>query len=284
MHARFRLAPTPSGYLHLGNAVNFALTAALARCHRAELFLRLDDLDAARVRPAYREDIRETLAWLLPEYRGALASPTQQSTRVDRYAAVLAGLRDSGLVFACACSRRQLAAARAIGGVDVNDYPGTCRRRGLGLDAPGVAWRMRAGGLVVRQKDGRASYQLASLVDDTDLRVTHLVRGRDLASSTERQRGLARALAGLPRGGAPADWPDFARFAAVRAWHHGLLPGPDGRKLSKSAGASSVRAAREAGASRAGVFAKAGELAGVTGVTDLAGLTYALQRRPVDWV
>ena len=286
MAERFRIAPTPSGYLHLGNAVNAALTAALAAAHDAGLTLRLDDLDAARVRPAYRRDVDEVLAWLLPAAHaaGAFATPLRQSARLDRYALVLGGLRQNDLVFACACTRRQLAAARGTDAPpDVNRYPGTCRDRGLDLDAPGVAWRMRDSGLVVRQKDGRPSYQLASLTDDLDLGVTHLVRGDDLRASTALQRDLAHALAALPPGRLPADGPDFAHFAAVRAWHHPLLTGPDGAKLSKSAGATSVRALREAGAGPERVFAAAGRLVGVEGVRSLAGLTEAVGARPPAW-
>lgn len=277
MTPRSRIAPTPSGYLHLGNAVNFALTAALAQSLNAGLFLRVDDLDAARARPEYREDIRETIAWLLPELApDLLAAPVLQSERLHVYRDVLGGLRQNALLFACSCTRRELAAAREAtareaGGVDVNDYPGTCRGRGLDLDAAGVAWRMRESGVVVRQKDGAPSYQLASLVDDCALGVTHLVRGEDLRRSTELQRELARHLG-------------YARFAGVRAWHHPLLTDARGNKLSKSAGAASVRALRVAGASRGHVFAKAGQLLGASGVTDLAELTYAVGESAVDWV
>ena len=285
MADRFRIAPTPSGYLHLGNAVNAALTAALAATHDARLSLRVDDLDAARVRPAYRRDVDEALAWLLPEAHaaGAFAAPLRQSARLDRYAHVLEGLRHNRLVFACACTRRQLAAARGTAQADVNRYAGTCRERDLDLDAPGVAWRMRDSGLVVRQKDGRPSYQLASLTDDLDLGITHLVRGADLRASTELQRELARTLAGLPPGWLPAGRPDFARFAGVRAWHHPLLTDADGAKLSKSAGATSVRALRGSGAGPEVVFAAAGRLVGAEGVTRLPDLTESLRVRPPTW-
>ena len=280
--ARFRIAPTPSGYLHLGNGVNFALTAALAHAHDAELGLRIDDLDAARVREAYRADVGATLRWLFPGglVGRLLRAPTRQSDRRDRYAYVLAGLRQNGLVFGCDCTRRELAAARAGGGGDVNVYPGTCAGRALDLDADGVAWRMRASGVVVRQKDRGASYQLASLTDDVDLGVTHLVRGGDLRDSTALQRVLAQALTGVSGGG---DWPDFGRFGRVRAWHHPLLTDAGGRKLSKSAGDSSLAAVRARGGSAAGVFGAAGRLLGVAGLTDFAGLAAAARRVSIAW-
>ena len=278
MPPRFRIAPTPSGYLHLGNGVNFVLTAALARVHAAELLLRIDDLDAARVREAYREDVAATLAWLLPGV--PLAMTVRQSERRARYDAVLGGLRQNGLLFACSCTRRQLAAVREAAGVDINDYPGTCRDRGISLDADGVAWRMRESGVVVRQKDGAPSYQLASLTDDVDLGITHLVRGEDLRDSTSIQRVLAQAFIGVVDG---TDWPDFGRFGGVRAYHHPLLTDAAGAKLSKSDGADSLRSVRERGAGPSVVFAAAGGLLGVTGITDLGGLAHAVGRSGVAW-
>ena len=285
MAGQFRLAPTPSGYLHLGNGVNFAITAALARAQDAPLSLRIDDLDAVRTREAYLLDIRETIAWLLPPGLAleVLSDVILQSARLAAYREVLEGLRQNSFVFACSCSRRQLAAAREAGDVDLNDYPGTCRERGLSLDAPGVAWRMRDSGVVVRQKDGQPSYQLASLTDDVVRGVTHLVRGEDLRDSTNIQRVLARALTAPLPVRTPEDWPDFARFAEVKTLHHPLLIDAAGGKLSKSAGADSLRALRAAGASPSVVFAKAAEVMGVAGVTDLPALAYALRRRTVAW-
>ena len=282
---RFRIAPTPSGYLHLGNGVNFALTAALAQTQEAHLALRVDDLDAARTREAYRADIRETIAWLFPPSlaKPLLATGVSQSSRLDRYAVVLEGLRQNRLVFACSCSRRELAAAREASGADVNDYPGTCAERGLDLDAPDVAWRMRGSGVVVRQKDARPSYQLASLTDDVDAGTTHLVRGEDLRGSTAIQRVLAQALTAPLPVATPQGWPDFARFGDVRSYHHDLLLGDGGEKLSKSAGAQSLRALRASTAGPSAVFAKAAQLLGHSGVTDLPGLTYVLGQRPVTW-
>ena len=285
MAGHFRLAPTPSGYLHLGNGVNFAITAALAQAHDARLSLRIDDLDAARTREAYLADIRETIKWLLPaDLAGRILSDgVRQSTRLAAYREVLEGLRQNALVFACSCSRRQLAAARRAGGVDVNDYPGTCRDRRIPLDAPDVAWRMRGSGAVVRQKDRQPSYQLASLTDDVTSGVTHLVRGADLRDSTAIQRVLAEALTPPLPVRTPADWPDFGRFAGVHTYHHPLLTDAAGAKLSKSDGADSLRALRADGASPLVVFAKAAEVMGVTGVTDLPTFTYALRQRTVVW-
>ena len=285
MRPHFRLAPTPSGYLHLGNGVNFAITAALAQAHDARLSLRIDDLDAARTREDYLLDIRETIEWLLPPAlaRGVLADASRQSERLDAYRGVLEGLRQNSLVFACSCSRRQLAAAREAVDIDVNDYPGTCRERGLPLDAADVAWRMRDSGVVVRQKDGQPSYQLASLTDDVIRGVTHLVRGGDLRDSTAIQHVLAQALTAPLPVRTPADWPDFGRFAEVETFHHPLLTDDADAKLSKSDGADSLRALRMAGAPPSVVFAKSAEVMGVTGVTNLPTFAYALRQRTVAW-
>ena len=278
---RLRIAPTPSGLLHLGNGVNFALTAALADALGAELRLRVDDLDAARVRPAYLTDIAATLRWLLPERANELLDgAAYQSKRRERYTAVLEDLRQNGELFACACTRREIRAAQSAaagreGGGDVNAYPGTCLGQALGLDRPDVAWRLRPrpGSLsatVLRQRDGTPAYQLASLIDDVEFGITHLVRGADLRSSTDLQRQLARVLAA---NGTQA----YAAFAQVRAWHHPLVTDADGRKLSKSAGATSLAALRATPDGQARVFAEAGRLIGGADCSDLTSLTEVLR-------
>ena len=278
---RLRIAPTPSGYLHLGNGVNFVLTVAYADYLGGALSLRIDDLDAARVRPAYLDDIRETLEWLLPDraadlWRGAV----WQSSRRDRYDAVLTGLRQNRLAYACDCTRKTLAAYRATAGdagaADVNAYPGRCRSRELSLDAPNVVWRTRGSDIVVRQKNGQASYQIASLVDDVDAATTHLVRGGDLRDSTRMQRVLAGALSAERLGIVPADWPDFGRFPRVVAVHHPLVVGRDGDKLSKSAGAASLRALRTRGGEPSLVMERASRLLGLPPDATMSQLGAAL--------
>ncbi len=273
-----RLAPTPSGYLHLGNGVNFVLTAACAAAIDADLFLRIDDVDRLRTRDAYLTDIGETLHWLLPRQANSLLDGMVcQSSRVSRYAEVLAGLRQNDLVFACACTRKQLAATRAAAPTNVNDYSGTCEALARDLDTVGTVWRMRESGIVVRQKEGQASYQLASLTDDVDLGVTHLVRGEDLRASTQMQRVLAKAISTHSE-------PAFAAFLDVGAWHHPLVCGGDSRKLSKSAGADSLAALRHAGVHASEVLAQAAMLIGgapVTQFDELAALV--IERLPTSW-
>jgi len=248
---RTRLAPTPSGYLHLGNAVNFVLTQQLAQRLGAELWLRIDDLDQARLRPEYLEDIDQTIQWLFPESTEQWTTRTvRQSERLGHYQEALAGMRAANLVFACTCSRRQVREAQAAANMpaDVNTYPGTCRNLGLSLDAPDTVWRSIHGDIVVRQRNGSPSYQLASVVDDILLGMTHIMRGEDLLGSTEVQRVLAKAYAPLNS------------FLEIEVTHHPLITDAEGGKLSKSDGAASLRALRANGLTRHEVFAKADAL------------------------
>ena len=253
-----RIAPTPSGFLHLGNAFNFLLAEEVALQHGGMLRLRIDDLDALRVRPEYLADVFETLHWLGicwqagPRDAGDHLLRYSQQQRVPRYEALIARLAQSGLVFACACSRREVLAQSHDG-----QYPGTCIVKGLPLDTPGASLRIRtpegsataafldalAGPqrvdlfahnrhFVIRRADGLPAYHVASLYDDLDARITHIVRGQDLLLSTAAQLYLARAL------GAEA-------FLATAFYHHPLLADDGGAKLSKSAGSRSLKAMRE---------------------------------------
>jgi glutamyl-tRNA synthetase len=224
-----RFAPTPSGYLHLGNAVNALLVSRLAGQSEGRVALRIDDIDTARARGAYVDDIRGLLDWLGID----VAASWSQSDRLDRYREVSDSA--SGLLtYACGCSRRELTGP-ATGGC-----PGGCRAAGLTLspgrtalrvvvpegtevEVDGVSVRLDLvmGDFVVWRRDDLPAYQLASIVDDVDLGVTHIVRGVDLLESTAAQRFLARGLGLNP-------------FADMTILHHGLITDTDGTKLSKS--------------------------------------------------
>jgi glutamyl/glutaminyl-tRNA synthetase len=285
-----RIAPTPSGFLHLGNVFSFAITAAMARRSSAEILLRIDDLDRERVQREYVEDIFDTLRFMeIPWDRGPrgfeeFEREYSQVHRLPMYRAALERLREAGVVFACDCSRAEVLRASKDGG-----YPGMCRGKGLSLDAGEISWRLRtaagAGDLpaemrdfVVRKKDGFPAYQLSSVVDDLYYGVDLIVRGQDLWASTQAQLYLSYAL-------------DAAAFRDIRFYHHRLLVTGAGEKLSKSAGATSIRylrqqgltageiyalIAREAvGAGSAGDAADAlapGRAAAAAGVRDWAGL------------
>lgn len=261
MSARLRLAPTPSGYLHLGNGVNFVVNALWAERLGGVLTLRIDDLDRARVRDAYLDDIAETLHWLLPDQaQHLLASATRQSRRLDPYERALETLRQNGRLYACTCTRREIRVAQKAAGhpLDVNRYPGTCRSRGLALDTPGAAWRLRTapgvgvGDFVVRQRDATPAYQLASVVDDVDHGITHVARGEDLRASTAMQQVLAEAL--TPHDGR------YGRFSRIAFHHHDLVLDDAGYKLSKSAGSASLRSWRATDRDPRAIFEHANRL------------------------
>lgn len=272
---RTRIAPTPSGYLHLGNAFSFALTAALAKRAEARVLLRIDDLDRERVKPEYVQDIFDTLDFLeipwdegprnYPEY----VSSYSQMHRMHRYEEALERLRKDKQVFACRCSRSDVL-SRHPSGV----YTGTCKHAGLPLDVAGVSWRLdvAAGAeavlqdlngrtsrkvlpesmhyFVVRKRDGFPAYQLASILDDEYFGVDLIVRGADLWDSTLAQNVLAQRL-------------DLQAFQNTTFLHHELLMKDRQEKFSKSAGDTSVQYLRKQGATRASVFTQIGNMLGL---------------------
>ena len=150
-----RIAPTPSGFLHIGNVLSFSLTAGLARQAGASILLRIDDLDRERFAVEYLEDIFETLRFLgIPWDEGPrdvedFEKSWSQVHRMGLYERALGVLRESGAVFACNCSRAQLVGSKG--------YPGTCREKGISLDADGVNWRLRTEGRESRA-EGRGSW------------------------------------------------------------------------------------------------------------------------------
>ncbi|MBK7083670.1 MAG: tRNA glutamyl-Q synthetase [Flavobacteriales bacterium] len=262
---RTRIAPTPSGYLHAGNALNFLITHHIAREAGATVLLRIDDLDAERVRPEYLEDIFETLAWLWIKPDQGPQDPTShfrnwsQQLRLARYQELAEALRAGGHLYGCTCSRRGRELLRHEGRSTCR-----CRDRTGDLDDPQAAWRLRVPEdrrVVVRSLFGtdisadlfavmpdpvlrqratngssaRPAYQLASLADDVDQGITFIVRGQDLWPSTVCQVYLAGLLG-------------MTSFREVRFVHHPLLQDQAGNKLSKSEGALSIRAMRGRGA------------------------------------
>jgi glutamyl/glutaminyl-tRNA synthetase len=265
-----RIAPTPSGFLHLGNVLSFALTAYLARQAGASVLLRIDDLDRERVAMAYIQDIFDTLDFLqLPWHEGPVDTASfeqsfSQRHRLHLYTDALTTLEKSGRLFACTCSRSQIGEA---------GYPGTCRNKNIPLDTPGSCWRLKATSgtvvrmkniygtvidaalpgmmqdFIVRKKNGTASYQLASVCDDLYYQVDMVIRGEDLYQSTVAQLYLAELL-------------DRPAFAEVGFWHHPLLL-HEGNKLSKTAGAPSVLYLRKEGFSPAAIYEQTAAMAGL---------------------
>ena len=287
-----RIAPTPSGYLHMGNIASFALTTALARATGAAVMLRVDDMDRERTATRYVANIFETIEFLrIPVDMGPrnlveFEANWSQMLRLPLYNDVLERLKASGRLFACKCSRSEIFWSGNDGG-----YPGKCRHRQLPLDTPGVAWRLDTEGcapvnvldvhgqpqllslpaamrdFVVRKKDGFPAYQTTSVADDVHFGVDLVVRGADLLESTIAQLVLARA-AGLE---------DFERTSF---FHHDLVTDVGGRKLSKSEGAQSVRFRRMHGFESSDVVNSVAELLSVhEPVSNWTGLADAAARK-----
>jgi glutamyl/glutaminyl-tRNA synthetase len=272
LFSRTRIAPTPSGYLHLGNILSFVITVGWARRTGAKALLRIDDLDRERYQPAYVQDIFDTLNFLeLPWDEGPrnVQEFEQQYSQVHRmplYEKALLALAQDGRVFACTCSRSALQHTVA--------YPGTCRNKQYALDTHQVNWRLYTDSnatiimktlpantisttlpasmhdFVVRKKDGFPAYQLSSIVDDLHFGVDLIVRGADLWPSTIAQLYLAAQL--------PPN-----SFAGVSFFHHSLLSGTNGSKLSKSAGDTSIQFLRKEGYSRAAIYSLLGSQLGI---------------------
>ncbi len=224
---RGRLAPSPTGYLHLGHARTFWIAWKRAREAGGRLVLRNDDLDRDRVRPEFISGFVEDLKWLGldwdegPDVGGAYR-PYSQSERMGRYAAALGRLREGGWIYPCTCSRREIQAAVGAphAGEDEPIYPGSCRGQRIEDIRSGkrFSWRFRVpdgervgfedglkgwqeylcgedfGDFVVWRPDGLPAYQLACVVDDGEMAMTEVVRGEDLLASTARQLLLYRAL------------------------------------------------------------------------------------------
>lgn len=271
-----RLAPTPSGYLHLGNIASFAVTARLAREAGAKILLRIDDGDAERTRDEYLDDIFDTLRFLEipwdegPSDTANFKKQFSQLLRLPLYEKALKKLADAQQVFACNCSRSLLNNYPPQKG-----YPGFCLKKPLPLDADEVAWRLSPvpeGELqlqqwnkatatisfpdamrhfVVRKKDGLPAYQICSLIDDLHFGVDFIVRGEDLLGSTAAQLFLAAVLG-------------ENRFAETRFFHHPLITEASGIKLSKSAGATSIKSFREKGETPVAVFKAIAAAYGIT--------------------
>ena len=251
-----RLAPSPTGLLHLGHARTFWIAYQRALEANGELWLRNEDLDTQRSREEFAVAMREDLRWLGIAWQHEM----QQSTRIAAYRSALDQLATQGLVYACSCSRKDLAAAVLAPHEDTDDEPvygGRCRAATASpLEIhPGRNYRLRIatqepvcfddanagpqsftpgidfGDFLVWRKDGLPSYQLACVVDDAATDVTEVVRGRDLLKSTARQILLQHALA-LPT-------PQY--------FHCDLLRDDSGVRLAKRHDALSLRTLRKQG-------------------------------------
>lgn len=244
-----RFAPSPSGRIHLGNLLCCLLAWLSARQKGGKVVLRIEDLDTARCKRPYAEQMIEDLQWLGLTWDegpgvGGPDGPYYQSERTALYEQALEKLERMGLVYPCYCTRAELHAASAPHRSDGQAvYPGTCRHLTAAerekktrapatrLMVPDETWSFtdghmghygenllhECGDFLLRRSDGMFAYQLAVVVDDAAMGVTEVVRGSDLLSSTPRQLYLYDLL-GLKA-------PEFIHFP--------LLLAPDGRRLSK---------------------------------------------------
>jgi glutamyl/glutaminyl-tRNA synthetase len=260
---RGRLAPSPTGYLHLGHARTFWIAQERARARGGELILRNEDLDATRFKMEFAGAMLEDLRWFGFEWSegpdlGGKFAPYNQSERMDFYRRALEKLRAGNFIYPCTCSRKDIQQAVTAPHAEGEEpvYPGTCRAKGILLKtAAKFSWRFRIpdgetisfvdgnfggqkfmagrdfGDFVVWRHDDVPAYQLACVVDDAAMRITEVVRGADLLVSTARQILIYRAL-GLPP-------PDF--------FHCALMLDETGERLAKRHDALSLRQLRERG-------------------------------------
>jgi glutamyl-Q tRNA(Asp) synthetase len=212
---RGRFAPSPTGPLHFGSLVAAVGSYLDARHHGGQWLLRIEDLDTPRIIPGSADDILRTLEQLGMHWDETVMT---QSTRGDAYRTALERLRERGVLYPCACTRREIADS-ALNGSEGFVYPGTCRY-GLPAGRAPRATRVRTtpvpvsfedaiqgiitqnverdvGDFVVWRADGLFAYQLAVVVDDAEQGITDIVRGADLLDSTPRQMVLQQLL-GLP--------------------------------------------------------------------------------------
>ncbi len=285
-----RLAPSPTGALHLGNARTFLCAWLSARSQGGQIALRIEDIDGPRIKPESAEQAAADLRWLGLDWDG---EAVVQSERLGRYAEAAQRLLDQGHAYPCICTRKEVEEAASAphelpAGLpsDGAVYPGTCRGRfGSLAEAKAMTGRDAAlrfavdvqtvpfddrfcgpqpglvhGDFVVQKRDGGPAYQLAVVVDDAAMGVTEVVRADDLLPSTPRQLLLYEALG----------------LRAPRFAHVPLVIGHDGLRLAKRHGDTSLRRLREDGV---GSEAVVGFLAATMGLRPRGA-----RCRPVDLV
>ena len=272
-----RLAPSPTGALHLGNARTFLVNWLLARQKRWKVILRIEDLDGPRVKRGADQQAMEDLRWLGMDWD---EGPVYQSPRMALYRGAAERLLLEGKAYACVCTRREVelaaSAPHAEDGAAV--YPGTCRGTFASMnEAEAAAGRVpvirfevppgevsfddqfrgsvtcdpakELGDFVIMKADGTAAYQLAVVIDDAEMGVSDVVRGDDLIDSTPRQMLLYRAL-GMEQ-------------KTPRYWHLPLVVGADGRRLAKRHGDTRSARYREMGVSAGRVLSLLARWSGI---------------------
>lgn len=270
-----RLAPSPTGLPHIGNAWSFLLCWLAARSTGGRVLLRIDDIDPQRSKPEFVQAIIQDITWLGLDWDGDIIF---QSARTDHYAAALALLQKQNLIYPCFCTRKELRnLASAPHQEDTPPpYPGACANLASAqkeqLIAQGKAFSLRircpdipitfmdiiqgpqrfakmdhGGDFPLRRSDGVWAYQLATVIDDAETGVNLIVRGRDLLSSTPRQIILAQTL------GCPL--PHYA--------HIPLLLDAQGARLAKRHKSLTLASLRASGIRAAQLVGQLANLAGI---------------------
>ena len=266
MTVRVRIAPSPTGYLHVGTARAALYNWLFARRHGGQFILRSDDTDSERNSPEFHQDIVNSMRWLGLDWDegievGGPHAPYRQSMRYERYREVARDLLDRGLAYYSFATADQLDTfrkeAQAAGRTPAYDgrfrvsadearsriEAGEVAPIRMAVPRPGTTTfhdRVRdevtfdhdqVDDFVILRSDGSPTYHLASTVDDVDFAITHVVRGEDILSSTPKHIIITEAMGATP--------PTYAHLA--------LLMGPDGKKLSKRHGHTALNAYRSAG-------------------------------------
>ncbi len=250
---RTRFAPSPTGYLHIGGARTALFSWAYARKHGGQFILRIEDTDLERSTPESVQAILDGMAWLDLDYD---EGPFYQMQRMDRYREVIQQLLESGHAYRCYCSKERLETMRELQRRkgEKPRYDGRCRHGAAAVPGvqPVVRFKNPEAGeviiddlvkgrivvsnaelddLVIARSDGTPTYNFCVVVDDWDMRITHVIRGDDHVNNTPRQINILKAL------GAPI--PQYA--------HVPMILGHDGERLSKRHGAVSVMQYRDEG-------------------------------------
>ena len=248
-----RIAPSPTGPLHLGHAFAFLHAWWTTRSRGGSIVLRMEDLDPKRCTPEFEQGILFDLEWLGLDWDGPIL---RQSEQFPRYREILGDLRERGLTYGCSCTRRDIRMVSAPHPGEDLRYPGTCRDLGLGVGPEEQVHGQRlkvescqvriedrvqrpletdiaqeSGDFLLWSRSDLPSYQLAVTLDDHYQGVTEVVRGRDLLSSTARQ-DLLRQHLGYP---------------PISSVHFGMVLDGQGKRLAKRSGGSSIAGFREAG-------------------------------------
>jgi len=248
-----RIAPTPSGYLHIGNALNFVITWLWVRREGGTLRLRIDDRSLAVVQPEYLEDIFSTLKWLGIDWDEGPGNADEQQNiysehlQGEKYAGLINKIIATGQVFACSCTRKAIQAQSSS-----SEEHCPCQAKKIPLDQPDTVWRVitpenciievpdaqrgripvdlyhEMRDFIIRRRDGIAAYQVVSLSDDMEHKTNLVIRGMDLLPSSAAQIFLARLIGDTG-------------FHKAEFYHHPLLTDSDGEKLSKSAGSNALK-------------------------------------------